>query len=174
MAKVVSVDIGCQPSPSGSSELILQSEGSTFVLFIAIDTKVSERGYLEDKGTAMVRCTGCCQTRHGYPNDDAREEHPLWHAGLSDAGGVAEVQDSGWVTEVKRQRRSTMRRIWGESPDASGLRADKQGELRHFIFKFKESTFECLAYGLSVSLYGENYEAVVEQALLQVRNELAT
>lgn len=173
--RIVSVDIGCQPSPSGSGELILQSEKSALIIFIAIDTKLSERGYLEDKGVAKVRCIGCCQTRHGYPNDDGRQEHPLWSDGLSEVDGVAEVKDSRWVTEVRKQTELTARRLWGDRVrGATDLVVEHDGELRHFIFKFKESTFECLASGLSVSLHEEPYEKVVSQALAQVLRESAT
>lgn len=175
MVRIVSVDIGCQPSPSGSGELILQSEDSVLIIFIAIDTKLSERGYLEDKGVAKVRCIGCCQTRHGYPNDEGRDEHPLWLDGLSEVDGVAEVKDSSWATEVGNQMELSARRLWRDRiPEATDSAAGHQGELRHFIFRFKESTFECLASGLSVSLHDEPYEEVVSQALAQVLRESAT
>ena len=171
VARIVSVDIGCQPSPSGSNELILQSEGSTVVVFTAIDTKLSARGYLEDKGTALVRCQGCNQTRQGYPNDEGRLEHPLWSVGLSEALGVAEVEDSDWVAEVENQQAQARNRLWTESAKATVTDAAR---LRHFIFKFKESTFECLASNLSVSLHRERYSDTAKQALALVLNETAT
>jgi hypothetical protein len=171
MARVVSVDIGCQPSPSGSDELILQAENSTVLVFAAIDTKLSERGLLEDKGIALVRCMGCDQTRHGYPNDDARREHPLWNVGLSEAEGVAEVEDSDWVAEVERQQAQARRRLWSESAQAT---ATETAKLRHFVFQFKESTFECLASDLHVSLHSEGYRAVSKRALALVLGESAT
>lgn len=171
MARVVSIDIGCQPSPSGSDELILQSEDSTVLVFAAIDTKLSERGYLEDKGIALVRCEGCDQTRHGYPNDEGRWEHPLWNVGLSEADGVAEVEDSDWVAEVERQQAQARRRLWAEYAQAM---ATETARLRHFIFQFKESTFECLASGLSVSLHSERYGDIAKQALASVLDETAT
>jgi hypothetical protein len=46
--------------------------------------------------------------------------------------------------------------------------------LRHFIFQFKESTFECLASSLSVSLHSERYGDVAKQALALVLDETAT
>ena len=171
MTRVVSIDVGCQPSPSGSGELIIQSEDSTIVVFVAVDTMLSERGFLEDKGIAVVRCVGCNQTRHGYPNDEGRPEHPLWHVGLSETEGIAEVENSSWVSEVSKQQELARRRLWGEHAQAT---AAKDTKLKHFIFKFKESTFECLALDLSVSLHTESYEEAVRQAVSLVSNASAT
>ncbi|MBI3897123.1 MAG: hypothetical protein HY308_02370 [Gammaproteobacteria bacterium] len=162
MTQVIPVEIGCQPSPSGSGELIVQDCESTFVVFIAIDTKKSVRGYLEDKGIAVVECLGSCQTKHGYPNDDGRDEHPLFNFGLSRVHGISEVENSPWVTEVAKQMTETTRRIWG-TPETK-----KQRKLRHFIFKFKESTFECIASDLTVSFHTEPYTEVVKKLLQKV------
>lgn len=155
---VVEIDIGCQPSPSGSDEAILSNERRTLVMFAAIDTKKSSRGYLEDKGIAIVECVGCCQSRHGYPNDEGRQEHPLWGAGLKDACGVCEVLESSWVEQVSSQMKTSARRIWGRRYESAYKPTGQATSLRHFIFTFKESTFECIAQGLSVSFHLGSFE----------------
>ncbi|HKY92344.1 MAG TPA: hypothetical protein VJM11_14945 [Nevskiaceae bacterium] len=161
--KVVPLDVGCQPSPSGAREVVVASQSSTLVMFMAIDTRTGE-GLLEDKKVAIVECVNCRQSRQGYPNDEGRQEHPLWKAGLSQFFGICEVRESQWAAAVQKQIDDSARRIWGPHYEqayqrGSGLRA---GRPRHFIFMFKETTFECLASELSLTLYEGSYEEALQ------------
>jgi hypothetical protein len=160
--RVVPLDFGCQPSPSGSAELILQDDESCYVLFMAIATQLSEEGFLEQRGVAVAQCVNFMASRHGYPNDEGRDEHRLWSAGLSDSIGIAEVIDSSWLAELESQLDRSTRRLW----TVEALRAREPLGLRHYILQFKESTLEILANDLRISLHQEPY-AVVAQATLR-------
>lgn len=76
---------------------------------------------------AVVRFKGGYLHLFGPPGDESIFEHPLYDRGLSPYSAF-EVFDSSWVREVEE----------GNIP------------IRHFIFTFHDSTFECLAQGYEV------------------------
>lgn len=168
--KVIPLDLGCQPSPSGSGELILSEDNFVYAIFVAIDTKLSKRGYLEDKGIAVLKFSDCSKMQHGYPNDEGGPEHALWNKGLSEIS-VGEVLKSAWAVSIEEQMDKSAKRIWGEDYCRAynivpGQKSDI--ELRHFIVCFKETTFECLAMNVELSLYQQSYAKVVRKVLDQI------
>ena len=76
----------------------------------------------------------------GPPNDEAFEGHPLASRGLSPYSAW-EVLHSSWIRGLDRMN-SVHRR------HDSSLFSD----LRHFIFAFHDSTFECVAGGMKPQL----------------------
>ena len=174
-ARAVALDIGCQPSPSGSAELILSGDGVAYVVFRAIDTKKSEQGVLKDLGVAVVECRGSVLTRHGYPNDEGRLEHPLWPYGLAESTlSVCQVLDSDWAQELDGQMETSARRIWGDSYEQVYNVAEgelRNGRLSHYLFAFKETTFECFAQELVVTMHEGSYAMVAEQVLARMLSD---
>jgi hypothetical protein len=69
----------------------------------------------------------------GPPNDEAFRGHPLADRGLHTYGAF-EVRGSSWVRTLERMNRVH-----------SGHRPERYAGLRHFIFTFHESVFECVA-----------------------------
>jgi len=70
----------------------------------------------------------------GPPNDEAFEGHPLASRGLHPYG-VFEVRGSSWIRKLEKM-------------NSVHPRHEKQrfiANLRHFIFAFHDSTFECIA-----------------------------
>ena len=168
---VVSVDIGCQPSPSWSAETIVQTEDLTLVVFRAIATKLSAKGFYDNLGFAVVECVRCSLTKFGYPNDEGLPEHSLYSHGLSDANAISEVVNSSWSAALGDQKTASARRIFGDRYNKAYNLAE--GEVRiygwkHFIFQFKENTFECIADSLklhSVNLSFQEAMAFVHQQI---------
>jgi len=74
-------------------------------------------------GVGRVEFFGVCAEKFGEPNDERLPEHALYGRGLH-YYGAHEVVHSRWVATE---------------------RASSREKLRHFIFCFKDSTFECLA-----------------------------
>ena len=163
---VVSADIGCQPSFSGSAETIIQTGGKTLVVFHAISSKLSADGCYDNLDFALVECVGCCRTQFGYPNDEGLPEHPLYSQGLSEIPGVAEVVNSSWSATLGSQMDASARRIWGDQY-FKAFKVPQGGERvfnwKHFIFTFKENTFECIADELKVISVGKPYENIMEE-----------
>lgn len=74
----------------------------------------------------------------GLPNDEAIEGHPLYKRGLSPYD-VFEVVNSSWIRSLERMNSVH----WRHDP------ATFQ-QLKHYIFTFHDSTFECIAGGFTI------------------------
>ena len=166
-------ELGCQPSYSGGGELVLATEPTTYVLFHAISSTVSDNGYFTDLGTAVAAFHNCAKARWGYPNDEGRPEHPLYCKGLDEGHNVFEVLDSSWKEASHIQSHASGVRIFGDqyerihrvSPDTR-----QPWSARHFVFLFKEFTFECLAERVVVRLNHEPWEQVVAGVLQEIQD----
>src|SRR5215467_10737005 len=134
-------DIGCEPSPSGPAETVIQDGWSTFVLFYAVSKSVDETGYLRDLGVAVVECQSCSITKFGYPNDEGRPEHPLYKFGMHDPeSSILELIESPWAEEVALQSKASALRIWS-GRDVQWRRPLGEPS-KHFVILLKETTFE--------------------------------
>ena len=171
---VVSVDISCQPSFSGSAETVIQTENTTLVAFRAISSKLSVDGCYDALGFALVECVGCSRTQFGYPNDEGLVEHPLYNQGLSEALGIAEVLNSSWAKALENQMEASARRIRGDHyNEAYNV---LEGETRtfnwkHFIFMFKENTFECIADSLKLHSVNQSYQEIMAEVNQRIADE---
>lgn len=79
--------------------------------------------------------------RFGPPNDETLHGHPLASRGLH-TSSVSEVRRSSWLRALEQ------RNAVHPHHDASFF-----DRLRHFVFTFHDSTFECAATGLTSSLH---------------------
>jgi hypothetical protein len=77
----------------------------------------------------------------GAPNDEALEGHPLASRGL-ESYRIFDVKDSSWIRSLIR-----MNSVHPRHDPA------RFATLRHFIFTFHDSTFECVAQSLEVTLH---------------------
>ena len=85
----------------------------------------------------------------GSPNDEALSGHPLAERGLGPYG-VFEVRHSSWIRALERMNRVH------PSHNASHF-----GALRHFVFTFHDTTFECVAdAAVLVAKYSSEIEIV--------------
>jgi len=152
-------DIGCEPSPSVTLEVLVQDGWSTFLLFYAVSKDKDESGFLKDLGVAVLQCVGCESAIFGYPNDSGIVEHPLYKFGLRESPSrVLEVVDSPWIRDFEKQSEDSP---WGFDPA-------KVPVSKHFIIPLKEKTFECIATGLEVKRYFRTHGG----AFRYVRREL--
>ena len=91
----------------------------------------------------------------GPPNDEAFGGHPLAKQGLRPYS-ANEIHNSTWL-----ERRVAMNRVHHHHSDSMFE------DLRHFIFAFHDSTFECLARDFDVSLFrGSMRDALAHMASL--------
>jgi hypothetical protein len=90
----------------------------------------------------------------GPPNDEALEGHPLAPRGLRHYS-VSEVINSSWIRSLERM-----------NSVHPSHRSRHFQQLRHYIFAFHDSTFECVAEGLTVKMHrgsmGSAVRAMVE------------
>ena len=91
----------------------------------------------------------------GPPNDEAFEGHPLAKHRLRPYS-ANEIHNSSWL-----QRRIAMNRVHRHHSDSMF------DDLRHFIFAFHDSTFECLARDFEISLFrGSMHKAITHMVKL--------
>lgn len=74
----------------------------------------------------------------GGPNDEALDGHPLYSRGL-EPYDVFEVINSSWIRSMERMN--------SVHPSHNPARFQR---LKHYIFTFHDSTFECIAEGFAV------------------------
>jgi len=86
---------------------------------------------------ALVEFTRPIAHMFGPPNDETFFSHPLANRGLSPYG-VFEVLDSSWIRQLATMNKARQ----GWSP---------YDGMRHFIFSFHDSTFECIAKSLAAN-----------------------
>lgn len=159
--RVRALKLGVHPQAALSGGLLLQSEEAAFLLFNAMADAPDARGLFAPAGTAVLEFAGCHLTRFGSPNDEGRPEHALYPKGLAAvAYAVCEVEHSSWArAEMERARRSA-ERIWGDR--FARMYAGHQWTTRHFLVAFHDSTFECLADDVRVTVHPEPYQEVVD------------
>lgn len=127
------LDVGCSPEAAVSAPILLQSDDVTTLIFNAVRLVDTE---YEEAGRAVVKFAGCSITKFGYPNDEAWAAIPRTR-GLS--YDFHEVFDSEWEREIARLNRHAF-------PNFA------RPPRRHFLVLFHDSSFECLARDLTVTL----------------------
>lgn len=147
--------------------MLLQSESAIFLLFNAMSDVKNAEGYYEEVGTAVMEFEGCRCTLFGGPDDEALPEHPLYQKGLADFGyGIFEVLNSSWAKEVISQSRRSAERIWGDRFEKAYEKHD--WSTRHFIVRFHDSTFECLADGFALTVHKEPFTELLNRITQQL------
>ena len=92
----------------------------------------------------------------GPPNDEAFDGHPLAARGLHPYA-VFEVRDSSWIRKLERMN----------SVHPRHNRKLFEG-LRHLVFAFHDSTFECVADGFAVELLRGSMRSALDHMVRQL------
>jgi hypothetical protein len=87
----------------------------------------------------------------GPPNDEAFAGHPLAGRGLHPYG-MFKIHESSWVRSLERMN--------AVHPQHRRATFDR---LRHFIFVFHDSTFECVAEDLEVEVRGGSVASAIRE-----------
>lgn len=159
MDQVIVLDLGYVPEAAISGAVLVQTESSCFLTFNAMRV---EAGRNQSRaGFALVEFPGCLCTRFGYPNDEAFPGHPLFakvQALYPPWTGIYQVLNSSWIRQVEQQNRKIF-------PNSS------LWSVRHFIFGFHDSTFECIADDLVSQVIDEPFSAVLARISKRVLAE---
>jgi hypothetical protein len=143
--QVVELDLGVRPSPAGSGELLLHTDGSDAFLVLLVSGRDGTR-----VGPAIVTFQGCRQLVFGYPNDEAQRGDPR----LKGLGyGFFEVCDSPWPRRLESYNRQAFPTRTVQRP------------LRHFGVCCHESLGEFLAADIHVEPWRDPFEDAVGEAL---------
>jgi hypothetical protein len=160
--RVVELRLGCHPEAAVSGAVLLQSEESGVLLFNAMSNELNADGCYEPLGTAVVEFERLHQTRFGGPNDEGRPEHPLDGKGLSEMSyAICEVLESSWAREEAARREAGARRIHRDLFEQ--FYKGQSFVQRHFLFLFHDSTLECLADDVRVTLSKDPFSTIVDR-----------
>jgi hypothetical protein len=143
-------DVG-SPSPT-----VLSNENRLLLAYGNLESLVDWDGIDNDFSPSFAQVTivefvGYRSYMFGSPNDEAFGGHPLASRALTSYAAF-EIKQSSWIRQLEKMNRV--------HPHHDKKRFDS---LRHFIFAFHDSTFECVAlsYKLEVCELVEN-ESTVE------------
>jgi hypothetical protein len=104
-----------------------------------------------DEPVAIVSFSFCYAYMFGPPNDEAFTGHPLAARGLEPYGAF-EVEHSSWIRRLERM-----------NSVHPSHRPERFWKLRHLIFTFHDSTFECVCDGFDVRLARGSIHSVVPE-----------
>ena len=133
------LDLGFVPEAGVSAPVLLQNEYSAVLTFSAIT--IGPDGSRAKTGTAIIELDRCQWTMFGYP---------LYGRDLC-AHGIFEVHNSHWVRRMFEQNKVSF-------PNT------KPWNVRHFVFSFHDSTFQCICQGIKASSVSqEPYSMIFER-----------
>ncbi len=130
------VELGVPQSDVGAPEpIVLCNE---FKILLAYDVHYTWPTTLREP-VALIEFALYESLMFGMPNDEALNGHPLYSRGLHRYGAF-QIKNSSWIRQLEK-----MNSIHPYHDPESFKR------YKHYIFAFHDSTFECVAEGLSVS-----------------------
>ncbi len=92
----------------------------------------------EGELAAIVRFRICLASMFGPPNDETSSGHPLSRRGL-ESHSANVIENSSWIRSLIKMN--------SVNPYHN---PDNYKRYKHFVFTFKESTFECVADGYEI------------------------
>jgi hypothetical protein len=107
----------------------------------------------KDEPVALVSFNTPYVHYFGPPNDEAISGHPLFKIGLKPYS-VFEVINSLWIDEIEKM-----------NSVHSYHNKDRFSSLKHFIFSFHDSVFECVAESFSVAQKSGSLVKVISEAV---------
>lgn len=145
--KVIELENVPQSSVGAPLPTVLSDEHKILLAYIVQDTPSAWDGsYVRvvDPNTsgeplALVEFNSYWSFMFGAPNDEAFEGHPLASRGLHPYGAF-QIENSSWIRQLE-----SMNSVH------PGHRPERFEGLKHFVFAFHDSTFECVAEGLTVT-----------------------
>ena len=166
---VVKISDVPQSSVGAPCPMILAGEGYLYLAFFLQDTPAGWDGSTvrvvgEDTSgepVAIVIFNHIYAHFFGPPNDEAFSGHPLASKGLRPYS-VFEVRDSSWIRKLERM-----------NSVHPYHRPERFAELRHFIFAFHDTTFECIAQGFSSSVREGSVARVLADAFQELHDTSA-
>ncbi len=148
--KVLKLDDAPRPDIGAPLPLVLSDEWRLLLAYIISEPDPAWDGSNvnlvspDSAGMKIALVSFQLPTAHmfGPPNDEAFSGHPLASRGLCPYG-VFEIQNSSWIRKLERMN----------SVHPSHNRERYLAGLRHFVFAFHDSTFECIADGFRVQAF---------------------
>ena len=110
----------------------------------------------ETEPVALVSFVGPYAHQFGPPNDETISGHRLYNKGL-EPYSVFEVENSSWIAALEKMN--------SVHPEHS---KDNFSSLKHYIFTFHDSVFECVCESYSVSCTSGSLIGVISEVANQL------
>lgn len=129
-----------QSSVGSPSPAVLATEQGLLLAYWLEEHAWPKDREFSHEACALVRFSGARVHLFGPPNDEAFDGHPLAARGLRPYRAF-EVRQSSWIRCIERM-------------NAGHPRHDpaRYSRLRHFVFTFHDSTFECVALDFELAI----------------------
>ena len=112
----------------------------------------------EEAPLVLVEFLRCSSAKLGSPNDEVLSGHPLEGRGLK-AYSAQQVINSKWIKEVQ-----TINSVHTQ------YREDRWKIIKHYVFWFHDTTFECLAESFNVELHDKSMPELLKDTCLRLNS----
>lgn len=155
--KVIELDQVPQSSVGAPLPIVLSDEHKVLLAYILEGFRPDWDGtsvQIVDPRTsgeslALVEFTGYSTYMFGAPNDEAFHGHPLAARGLHPYAAF-QIENSSWIRQLERMNSVH----YSHKPE-------RFAQLRHYVFAFHDSTFECVARDFTVSTHSGSLESML-------------
>lgn len=155
--RVVELEGVPQSSVGAPLPIVLSDEHKILLAYTVQDTPSDWDGTsvrIVDPSTsgeplALVEFTLYWSFMFGSPNDEAFHGHPLASRGLHPYGAFR-IEDSSWIRQLERMN--------SVHPYHDPKRFER---LKHFVFAFHDSTFECVAESFTITEHEGSLESIL-------------
>lgn len=163
--RVIELDGVPQSSVGAPLPIVLSDEHKLLLAYIIQDTPKDWDGRsvrvvdpsMVGEPLALIEFARYRSFMFGAPNDEAFAGHPLQSRGLHPYG-VFEIEHSSWIRQLEKMN--------SVHPYHNSARFEK---LKHFVFAFHDSTFECVAEGFAVSEHEGSLELLLPEMQSRLR-----
>jgi hypothetical protein len=128
-----------QMEPGAPCPLVISSEHGLVVSYWAVETK-PPADYGPTVPVAFLVFHRPYAHQFGPPNEEAITSHPLASVGLHPYG-CFRIHDSSWIFQLEKM--NSVHRYHSSEPFR---------QMKHYAVVFHDSTFECIAHGLTASI----------------------
>lgn len=155
--KPTQLKLGFGPDPFTAGAVLVLTSFGDFVTFPALAK--NKNGAFGRVGTAVVELIGCQAKTFTYSTADTLAELPRFYGDL-DPGAVYEIKNSAWVAHVTGNAATPATDIRGSSKATQKSKVNTR-PLKHFVFTFFETTFQCCAEGLKSEIRNDPFGLIV-------------
>jgi len=150
IGKATPLDLGMLPHKSVAGAIVVLSEWGTFVTFPE-----------QIAGTAVIELVGCKGRTNSYSTNLGTDGQPYGYFELK-PGGIFEITGSPWLGQVDENMA-----FLATQPANGGRSAPqpKRNPLRHFVFTFFDTNYQCIVEGLRPALRMGPYSAIAAELL---------
>lgn len=151
--KPTRLKLGLVPNAAAAGAVVVTTKWGDFVTFPAL--AADEIGIFGPVGTAVIELTGCRARTFSYSTDDEQHEPPFY--GELASGAIYEIKNSSWTKKVDAEATQLAQLLVGGSKTKQKPKQLKQKPVKHYVFTFNATTFQCIAEGLLIDVRSDPF-----------------